>query len=57
MRLAEKYKMIEVSFVSKDVNITKQVREDRIDKFRQDILAKYDLLFKGYPHMIKRVYN
>ncbi len=49
-------KKVEVSFVSKDINITKIVREDRIDRFRQDVLAKYDLLFKNYPHMIKRTY-
>lgn len=42
-----------VSFISKDINITQMVREDRIEKFRQNILAKYNLLGKNYPHLIK----
>lgn len=46
-------KMINVTFLSKDFKITKSVREDRVEKFRQDILAKHNLLFKNYPHLIK----
>jgi hypothetical protein len=44
---------LKVSFLSKDINITKLVREDRIEKFRQNILAKNNLLFTNYPHLIK----
>jgi hypothetical protein len=44
---------VKVSFLSKDINITKLVREDRIEKFRQNILAKNNLLFTNYPHLIK----
>jgi hypothetical protein len=44
---------VKVSFLSKDINITKLVREDRIEKFRQNILAKHNLLFTNYPHLIK----
>lgn len=29
------------------------VREDRIENFRQDILAKNNKLFTNYPHLIK----
>lgn len=52
----ENLKFIIVSFMSKDINITKLVREDRVDRFRQDVLAKNNLLFKGYPHIIKQSY-
>jgi hypothetical protein len=34
-------KNIKVSFLSKDINITKVVREDRVERFREDILFKY----------------
>jgi hypothetical protein len=44
---------VKVSFLSKDINITKLVREDRIENFRQNILAKNNLLFTNYPHLIK----
>jgi len=47
-------KMITVSFISKDINITKEVREDRVDSFRQNVLAKHNLLFTNYPHLIKQ---
>jgi hypothetical protein len=50
-------KMIKVSFISKDLNITKEVREDRVENFRQDILAKNNLLFTKYPHLIKFHYD
>lgn len=46
-------KNIEVSFMSKDINITKMVREDRIERFRVDVLAKYDKLWVKYPHILK----
>ena len=48
-------KMIKVSFLSKDVNITKMVREDRIERFRQDVLWSNNLQGKQYPHMIKTI--
>ena len=48
-------KMIKVSFLSKDVNITKMVREDRIERFRQDVLWLNNLQGKQYPHMIKTI--
>jgi len=47
--------MIKVSFVSKDINITKMVREDRIERFRNDILHKYNKNGKQYPHAIKEM--
>jgi hypothetical protein len=46
-------KMIKVSFLSKDINITRMVREDRIERFRSDIIYKKGLNGKQYPHMIK----
>ena len=46
--------MIKVSFLSKDVNVTKMVREDRIERFRQDILWANNLQGTKYPHMIKQ---
>ena len=46
-------KMIKVSFLSKDINITKLVREDRVERFRIDTLYRYGLEGKRYPHMIK----
>ena len=49
-------KMIKVSFLSKDINITRMVREDRIERFRNDILWKNGLNGKKYPHMIKESY-
>jgi len=48
-----KLKNVNVTFLSKDFKITKLVREDRVENFRQDILAKYNLLFTNYPHLIK----
>lgn len=42
-----------VSFISKDINLTEFVREDRIEIWRQNILAKNNLLFSKYPHLIK----
>jgi len=47
---------IEVSFISKDINVTKMVREDRIDRFRVDVLAKHGKLWVKYPHIIKTNY-
>ena len=47
-------KMIKVSFLSKDVNVTKMVREDRIERFRQDVLWANNLQGTQYPHMIKQ---
>ena len=49
-------KMIKVSFISKDVNITKMVREDRVERFRNDILWANGLNGIKYPHMIKESY-
>lgn len=49
-------KMIECSFISKDINITKMVREDRIERFRVDVLAKYGKLWIKYPHILKTNY-
>ena len=46
-------KMMEVSFLSKDVKVTKMVREDRIERFRQDVLWANNLQGTQYPHMIK----
>ena len=48
-------KFVEVTFLAKNINVTKKVREDRVENFRQDMLAKYDLLFKKEPHMIRTV--
>jgi len=47
-------KMIKLSFLSKDVNVTKMVREDRIERFRQDVLWANNLQGTQYPHMIKQ---
>lgn len=44
---------VKLSFLSKDINITQMVREDRKEKFRQNVLAKYNLFNKNYPHLIK----
>ena len=49
-------KNIKVSFLSKDVNVTKIVREDRIERFRIDTLYRNGLNGKRYPHMIKEHY-
>ncbi len=46
-------KMMEVSFLSKDVKVTKMVREDRIERFRQDVLWANNLQGTQYPYMIK----
>ena len=46
-------KFLKVTFLAKGIKVTKEVREDRIEYFRQDMLAKYDLLFKKEPHLIK----
>ena len=46
--------MIKVSFLSKDVNVTKMVREDRVERFRQDVLWENNLQGTQYPHMIKQ---
>ena len=46
--------MIKVSFLSKDVNVTRMVREDRIERFRQDVLWANKLQGTQYPHMIKQ---
>lgn len=43
--------------MSKDVNITKMVREDRVGVFRIDILYKYGLNGIKYPHIIKESFN
>ena len=50
-------KMIKVSFLSKDINITKKIREDRIERFRQDVLYANNLQGTQYPHMIKQIYQ
>jgi len=50
-------KMKKISFMSKDVNITKMVREDRVGVFRIDILYKYGLNGIKYPHIIKESFN
>ncbi len=46
-------KNIKVSFISKDINITKTIREDRVDRFRQDVIFLNGLQGKQYPHLIK----
>ncbi len=46
-------KKVTVEFISKDINVTKQVREDRIGMFRQNVLAINGKLFTKYPHIIK----
>jgi hypothetical protein len=46
--------MIKVSFLSKDINVTKMVREDRVERFRQDVLWANNLQGTKYPHMIKQ---
>jgi len=48
--------MIKLSFLSKDINVTKTVREDRVERFRQDVLWANNLQGTQYPHMIKRSY-
>ena len=48
--------MIKVSFLSKDINVTKTVREDRVERFRQDVLWANNLQGTQYPHMIKQSY-
>jgi len=50
-------KFINVTFLAKGIEVTKNVREDRVEHFRQDMLAKYDLLFKNEPHLIKIINN
>ena len=50
-------KIIKVSFMSKDVNVTKMVREDRIERFRQDTLYRHGLNGKQYPHVIKQSFS
>ena len=47
-------KMIKVSFVSKDINITKMIREDRIERFRVDTLHRFGRQRTQYPHAIKK---
>jgi len=49
-------KMIKVSFISKKINITKMVREDRIERFRIDTLYKNGLNGINYPHSIREIY-
>lgn len=49
-------KMIKVSFISKDVNVNKMVREDRVERFRTNILHKYGLQRTKYKHVIKESY-
>lgn len=49
-------KMIKLSFISKDINITKMVREDRIEIFRINILHKYGFQNIKYPHLVKEYY-
>tara|TARA_R110000787_G_scaffold106419_1_gene214082 strand:+ start:2612 stop:2794 length:183 start_codon:yes stop_codon:yes gene_type:complete len=48
--------MIKVSFLSKDINVTKTIREDRVERFRQDVLWANNLQGTQYPHMIKQSY-
>ncbi len=56
-------KTIKVSFIAKGINIEKTIRfiypyqrESKIEIFRNNMLAKYNLLFKKEPHLIKISY-
>lgn len=46
-------KMIKVTFISKDINVTRTVREDRVERFRSDVLFANNLQGTQYPHMIQ----
>ena len=50
---------VEVTFISKNIKITKNIinSESKIERFRNDILMKYNLLFKKEPHLIKIKYG
>ena len=49
---------IEVTFIAKNIQVTKKIvnTESKIERFRNDMLMKYDLLFKKEPHLIKIKY-
>ena len=49
-------KTLKVSFISKEINITKEVREDRIERFRNDVLFMNGKAGNKYPHAIKIKY-
>ena len=49
-------KHVQVSFISKDINVTRIVREDRIERFRIDTLYRNGLNGKQYPHVIKEIH-
>jgi len=44
-------KDVKMSFISKGISVVKMVREDRKDRFRQDMLAKYGIDRKQ-PHLM-----
>ena len=51
--------MIQVIFLAKGIKETKTIEntEKRINKFRINMLAKHNLLFKKEPHLIKINYG
>jgi len=57
MKLQSK-ELVEVTFIAKNIKVTKKMvnNESKIERFRQDMLMKFDLLFKKEPHCIKIKY-
>lgn len=62
-RTMKNTKTIKVSFIAKGINVEKVIRfiypyqkESKIEIFRNNMLAKYNLLFKKEPHLIKIEY-
>lgn len=56
-------KTIKITFIAKGINVTKIIsfiypyqRESKINIFRNNMLAKYNLLFKKEPHLMKIEY-
>jgi hypothetical protein len=46
-------KMLNVTFLAKNIKISQLVREDRVERFRIDMLYKYDFNGKKTQHLIK----
>ena len=53
-------KTVKVTFIAQGINVGKIIRfiypyqkESKIEIFRNNMLAKYNLLFKKEPHLIK----
>lgn len=53
-------KTVKVTFIAKGINVDKIIRfiypyqkESKIEIFRNNMLAKHNLLFKREPHFIK----